>query len=178
MASNTFSSDMANQRVAELLPGKVATDDSVWSEIRTAVRPLASLKITVTLFALSIFLILAGTLAQTEKNMWEVMGQYFYPYIAWIDIRVFFPYSFFPDWPAKLPDLRESNFAFPFPGGAFIGVAMFVNLGAAFISRFPLQARGTRLVVGAAVLLAGAIVTAVVILGGHNTEGLQAQPIL
>ncbi|MCA9164564.1 MAG: cytochrome c biogenesis protein ResB, partial [Planctomycetales bacterium] len=44
--------------------------------------------------------------------------------------------------------------------------------------RFPLQARGTRLVVGTGVLLAGALVTAVVILSGHNTEGLQAQPIL
>src|SRR4051812_26474543 len=60
--------------------------------------PLASLKLTVTLFALSIFLIFAGTLAQDSKDMLEVMRLYFRTLFAWIDFQVFFPRAFFPNY--------------------------------------------------------------------------------
>ncbi len=38
---------------------------------------LASLKLTVTLFAMAIFIILAGTLAQAENSLWQVIEDYF-----------------------------------------------------------------------------------------------------
>src|ERR1700677_1553269 len=57
---------------------------------------LASLRLTVLLFALAIMLIFAGTLAQVNKDIWEVMGLYFRAWVAWIPLQVFFPASFFP----------------------------------------------------------------------------------
>ena len=59
---------------------------------------LASLRLTVTLFALSIFIILVGTLAQTQKNMWDVRVDYFHTWWAWIELQVFFPAAWFPNW--------------------------------------------------------------------------------
>ena len=53
--------------------------------------PLASLRLTVTLFALGIFIILVGTLAQTQKNMWDVRADYFHTWWTWIELQVFFP---------------------------------------------------------------------------------------
>ena len=47
------------------------------SELLTWLRPLASLKLTVVLFLASIVLIMVGTLAQADKNMWEVLALYF-----------------------------------------------------------------------------------------------------
>ena len=48
-----------------------------------------SLKLTVTLLALSMVLIFVGTLAQVDKGIWTVMDQYFRCWIAWIELSVF-----------------------------------------------------------------------------------------
>ena len=50
-------------------------EDPVWPVLKTLLQPLASLKLTVALFAMSIFIVLAGTLAQVEKEIWEVVDQ-------------------------------------------------------------------------------------------------------
>ena len=47
---------------------------------------LASLRLTVALFAMAIFLIFAGTMAQVDKDIWEVMDQYFRTWLAWIPL--------------------------------------------------------------------------------------------
>ena len=49
-----------------------------------------SLKLTVTLLALSMVLIFVGTLAQVDKGIWTVMDQYFRCWIAWIELSVEF----------------------------------------------------------------------------------------
>ena len=69
------------------------------------VTALSSLKLTVTLLGMAIFLVFAGTLAQREKGICTVMEQYFRCWVAWIEFRVFCP--------------REWNVSggFPFPGG-------------------------------------------------------------
>jgi len=90
-------------------------------------KPFASLRLTVTLFALMIFLIFAGTLAQTEQGIWAVLDQYFRTLLAWIDIR---PLTF---------GLIDSDFAFPYPGGWLIGGLLLINLMAAHIIRFALS---------------------------------------
>jgi hypothetical protein len=128
---------------------------------------LASLKLTVTLFFLAIVLIFVGTLAQVDKDVWQVVDGYFRSVVAWIDFQVFFPRSFFPQ-------MSPVSGGFWFPGGWTIGVAMAVNLVAAHLMRFRIQARGLRLAVGLTAIAAGAALTWLVIAGGHNQEGLQA----
>ncbi|MEZ6101879.1 MAG: cytochrome c biogenesis protein CcsA [Pirellulaceae bacterium] len=141
------------------------------SPVRAALQAMASLKLTVVLFALAVILIFAGTLAQAELNMWEVMSQYFRGPIAWIDLNVFFPEAFFPGLPTVPGTI-------PFPGGLTIGVLMAVNLLAAHTVRFKVQARGTQLWIGVAVIALGVCVTYLVVAAGSNPDGFQGEPIV
>src|ERR1700761_6550401 len=81
------------------------SDFSIWDGIKRILEPLASLRLTVALFAVSIFLILAGTFAQVDKDIWEVIGQYFRCWFAWISFPIFFPPSFVPETPANSEDV-------------------------------------------------------------------------
>ena len=138
-------------------------------------RPIASLKIAVALFAMAIFLVLAGTMAQVHKDIWEVVRDYFRTDVAWIEWRVFFPKSFFMGTALEgLTDIEEGK-GFPFPGGWLIGGAMTVNLLAAHAIRFKVQAKGSRLVSGLAVIAIGAALTAGVILWGSMQSGKENQ---
>jgi hypothetical protein len=47
------------------------------SKLPAPIRAIASLRLTVTLFGLGIFLTLAGTLAQREAGIWTVLDGYF-----------------------------------------------------------------------------------------------------
>ena len=68
----------------------------------------ASLKIAVSLFAMAIFLVLAGTLAQVNKDIWEVVRDYFRTPVAWIEWRVFFPKSFLMGtWLEGMTDIEK-----------------------------------------------------------------------
>ena len=130
---------------------------------------LASLKLTVTLFALSIFLILIGTLAQIDMGIWEVMEDYFTSWVAIVPFQVFFPRSWFPNW-QNIPG------SLPFPGGASIGTMTVVNLIAAHLIRFKIQARGFRLATGLTTIVLGIFVTALLVMSGHNIDGTQGNP--
>ena len=46
----------------------------------------ASLRLTVVLFALAMFLIFVGTLAQATQGIWQAIEAYFRTPIAWIDM--------------------------------------------------------------------------------------------
>ncbi|MFM8581163.1 MAG: hypothetical protein ACKOFW_06615, partial [Planctomycetaceae bacterium] len=81
---------------------------SLWTQVRRWLVPLASLRLTVWLLAMSIFIVLAGTLAQTQADVWVVVRDYFRTAIAWIPLQVFFPKSFFPNLP-EIPGM------IPFP---------------------------------------------------------------
>ncbi len=115
-------------------------------------RPLASLRLTVTLFALSIVLVFVGTLAQEKETMWDVLSHYFRTWVAWVPLDVFFPDSFFP----KLPTIPGK---FPFPGGWSIGLLLGLNLFAAHATRFKVQAKGGRLYAGLGIIAAGVALT-------------------
>ena len=115
------------------------------------------------LFALAIVLIFAGTLAQVNKDIWEVMNLYFRAWIAWIPLQIFFPPVFFPKL-AAVPG------GFYFPGGFLIASVMAANLLAAHGVRFTVQARGARLVAGLAVIVLGILITLLVVLGGSDKE--------
>ncbi|MCC9657118.1 cytochrome c biogenesis protein [Rhodopirellula halodulae] len=128
-----------------------------------------SLKLTVTLFALSIILVLVGTLAQDEMNMQEVKQRYFLSWIAPLHIDDFFPQAFYRH-AQPIPGIL------PFPGGAMIGALLMINLIAAKITRFRLQASGGRLAAGVGFLVAGFLVAGVIVFTGHSDDGLQGTP--
>lgn len=144
--------------------------DSAYDVLELLLSPLASLKLTVTLFALSIFIIFVGTLAQAEMSMWEVKNQFFESYITRIPFNVMMPKSFFPG----RPDFGD--WAFYFPGGATIGLLLLLNLISAHVIRFKIRAQGAHLAIGVLGMTIGAAITFVVILGGHNRDGIQGLP--
>jgi ABC-type transport system involved in cytochrome c biogenesis permease subunit len=185
------------------------------------IAPLGSLKIAVVSFALSIALILIGTLAQVNRDIWEVLEVYFKVWFTWVEVPIFFPQSWVPPtWDAvtkvrlfvaatvgfacvsaALIWLNESvvRFArqiasavlgvsiglslssliyggFWFPGGATIGLVMAINLAAAHLTRYRIQAKGNFFSAGLGVTALGLILTWLVIASGHNTDGFQGEP--
>lgn len=161
MATDTLSTESLLPADARIELGPIAN---------AVLAPFASLRLTVALFALSIFIIFVGTLAQVEKDMWEVIDLYFRSYVAWIDLQLFFPSTWFPSLAGKVPG------TFPVPGGFTVGVLMAANLVAAHLVRFKTQAKGPELAIGLAIIAVGVIVTYFVIAAGHNQGGLQGQP--
>ncbi len=157
---------------------------SVPQAIRDVLKPLASMKLTVVLFALSVFLVFTGTLVQTRVGIWQVMDNYFRSWFAWIEFKIFFPPAwipglvskqwqpFFMDFPGKGAPLQ----GFYFPGGFLIGSLMALNLAAAHLLRFTFQAKGRRLYAGWAVIALGCVATYLVITGGSNPNGVQGEP--
>lgn len=140
-------------------PREVARPQAgVLDTVRAALTPLASLRLTVALLSLSLILVLAGTLAQVDRDVWYVVREYFRTWVAWIEVRIFFPRS----WGIS------ENLVFPFPGGKLLGAALAVNLLAAHGVRFKVAARGARLWLGWATIALGAAVTYGVIASGSN----------
>src|SRR5436190_16478628 len=150
--------------------------------------PLASLKLTVILFAMAIVIVMAGTLAQVNADVWDVVDEYFRirpsqlaegglgalkAFFVWIPGQIFLPGAFFPTAP-KLPDWV----GFWFPKGWVIGGVMLLNLLSAHLIRFKLQARGTRLVVGLWLLAMGVLTTWLVVASGSNADGFQTQTLI
>ncbi|MEX0727299.1 MAG: cytochrome c biogenesis protein CcsA [Planctomycetaceae bacterium] len=160
-----------NNEVLSSLPQDDAGDYSLSQWMVYCLTPMASLKLTVTFFALAIFLIFAGTLAQVDKDIWQVVDEYFRSAIVWIDLQVFFPQSFFPSKPV-VPG------GFWFPGGWLIGAILAVNLLSAHLIRFKVQAKGSKLMLGIGVIAVGALATWMAIESGSNPDGLQAEPII
>jgi hypothetical protein len=52
-------------------------------------KTLASLRITVVLFALCLLLVLYGTLAQRESGLWTVVSLYFRSIVVWVPTNIF-----------------------------------------------------------------------------------------
>ncbi|MCH8839210.1 MAG: cytochrome c biogenesis protein CcsA [Planctomycetes bacterium] len=122
--------------------------------IAPLLRPLASLRLTVVLFASSIILVLAGTLAQIDYDIWYVVANYFRCWIAWIELKIFFPRAW--DVPG----------VFPFPGGWLIGAALSLNLLVAHATRFKVTGVGRALWLGSVLIVTGAVLTYFVIQSG------------
>lgn len=126
---------------------------------------LASLRLTVALFAFSIFLVFAGTLAQVDHGVWDVVNRsYFRVWFAWIEFQAF---ERLIQMFAKGAVLNLRG-GFYFPGGLTLGSLLMLNLVAAHSVRFKIAASGTRLWTGLACIAAGAVVTALVIRSGMN----------
>ncbi len=82
--------------------------------VLAVLKVLASLKITVVLFAMAIFIVFVGTLAQTENDIWKVVHTYFRSAFVWIPFQIFpghLIFMFFPGMKTAIPG------SFPFFGG-------------------------------------------------------------
>ncbi|QEG35666.1 cytochrome c biogenesis protein [Bythopirellula goksoeyrii] len=137
------------QDYRETIPPHITTSQtarkiSLFAEI---IAGFASLRLTVVLFALSIFLILAGTLAQIDHDIWFVVHRYFRTLVAWIDVQIFFPRS----W-----DIAG---VFPFPGGWTLGALLGANLLAAHLTRFKVSGSGNQLRFGSGLIVVGILLT-------------------
>src|SRR5690242_694792 len=79
---------------------------------------LASLRLTVVLFSLSIVLVFCGTLAQVDSGIWTAVNQYFRSAYVWIPLQIFVPFGqvFF-----GVPQGAHVPGGFPFPGGWLLG---------------------------------------------------------
>jgi len=122
--------------------------------VKPYLKSLASLKLTVALLAVSMLLVLAGTLAQIDMGIWQVQKKYFHSLLVWVEFQVFLPR------PAAGGQTVPGGF--PLPGGYTIGALMLVNLLAAHSIRFKLTWRRSGIIMihlGLILLLLGELAT-------------------
>lgn len=111
---------------------------TAWEWVKLILKPIASLRVTVVLFALSMFLVFCGTLAQVEMGLWTAMDEYFRSAFVWIPFQLFVKFAqiFF-----RLDPSLEVGGSFPFPGGWLLGGLLLANLLAAHLVRFRISWR-------------------------------------
>jgi len=120
----------------EATPLLQAEHRTLWHRIRRLLSPLASLRLTVVLFAMSMFLVFCGTVAQKEMGLWTSVYSYFRSALVWIPLDLFVKVGqvFF-----GLPPSTHLGGSFPFPGGWLLGGLLLANLLAAHLVRFKLS---------------------------------------
>jgi ABC-type transport system involved in cytochrome c biogenesis permease subunit len=160
MANRVCDDDRSPNPVEKGDPSQSGMIDTV---LFAVVDVLTSLKLTVILLALAIFIVLAGTMAQVSKDIWQVTDEFFRTPLAWVDLQIFFPPHWFPGLPAVPGRI-------PFPGGWLIGFLMAINLLTTYIVRLQVNARGPRLAAGVAILALGSLMTWLVIVSGSNKD--------
>ncbi len=116
------------------MPPAASSLDRFTSLLRTVFGPLASLRITVVLFALASLLVWFGTLAQKGQGVWTAVDVYFYSWIAKVELKYLLEFGkiFF----GTRPD-ATTDWWIPFPGGKLIGTLMTINMAAAYLIRLP-----------------------------------------
>jgi ABC-type transport system involved in cytochrome c biogenesis permease subunit len=167
MSVSALPADRALPRAAERRREAVTLDKAFsW-----VLQDFASLQLTVILFLLAMFVIWVGTTAQADADIWEVVDRYFRSFFMEVSFKYVFPAQFFPAFLNALPG------KFYAPGGMCVGLMMMMNLLAAHLWRFKVQASGTRLIAGLGMTAFGVLITFLVIASGHNSQGLQGVPL-
>ena len=168
MSSTTLPGDLSSGRKdGEAFPQELE------NSLMTAIRALASLKLTCVLFILAMFIVFVGSLAQARRDVWQVMAEYFRTYIAWIQVRDLFPPSMFGDQGDKIAESLGIFGKIPFPGGWTIGWIMLANLTTAHALKFRVRAEGLRLAAGIGLVVVGLILTAGVVITGNMQTGVE-----
>lgn len=159
---------LVNEAVRETLDVVAPRRQSAGAMMR-ALQALASLRLTVVLFALSLVLVFVGTLAQMDAGIGTVVKEYFRWFYVWVPLQLFvrfgqvffgIPYGF------QLPG------SFPFPGGWTLGTLLLVNLLAAHAIRFRLTWKRSGILIlhtGLIVLMVGELLTGVFASEGQMT---------
>lgn len=111
------------------------TKSRAWLAVGRVLDFLASPRLTVVLVLAAIGIVMIGTLAQVQMDIWEVVHDYFRAWVCWVDLSLLFPVSLFP-WAASTDWESLAVRRFPYPGGALIGLALVVNLAAVFVCVF------------------------------------------
>jgi ABC-type transport system involved in cytochrome c biogenesis permease subunit len=93
--------------------------------LKKVVAPVASLRLTVVLLAISMIVILAGTTAQSHMGIWQVQEKYFHSFFCWIDLDLLAPLV-----KTHIPG------AIPMLGGYSLIVLLLANLLTAHTLRF------------------------------------------
>jgi ResB-like family len=127
---------------------------------------LGSLKLTVGLLVLAVFIIWVASLQQTRTDIWAVKAQHFSSPVVCIPFSIFFPPAWFP----QLQSLQGNCYL---PSGITVLVAMIINLLAAHLVRMRIQASGSRLIAGIIVGAMGFAVTWVVVFSAQDPDGFQ-----
>ena len=109
---------------------------TAWQKVRGVLGILASLRLTVILFALSLFLVFCGTLAQVELGLGTAVESYFRSAFVMIPFQLFVKFG-----QVFFGISKEAHIAgsFPFPGGWLLGGLLLVNLLAAHAVRFKMS---------------------------------------
>jgi ABC-type transport system involved in cytochrome c biogenesis permease subunit len=130
------------------------------SPVKRAFQALASLRLTVALFGLSLVLVFVGTLAQKDASTFTVVSGYFHSFFVWVPFGVFFP------------ERMHIGGGFPFVGGYVIGGALLINLLAAHAVRFRLTWKRSGILIlhaGLILLLVGELITGLFAVEGRMT---------
>ncbi|MFK7790877.1 MAG: ResB protein required for cytochrome C biosynthesis, partial [Phycisphaeraceae bacterium] len=109
---------------------------------------LASLRLTVVLLTMSMYLIFVGTLAQVELGIWQVVEKYFR------SLYVEVPFDVFRSLLYPGSDVRWGGWH-PFPGGFLVIGLLLVNLLAAHAMRFKVTGKGKLLWTGVGLMIFG-----------------------
>lgn len=142
---------------------------------------LASLRLTVTLLVLGMYLIFVGTLAQVENGIWVVVRDYF----RQGNIELFgFPTGFvqvpFDVFRSLLYPGSETTWkgSHPFPGGFLIIGALVINLLAAHAMRYKVKGKGTPLMLGWLLIAIGAAAAGYTVLEPQTSATIQQDVML
>ena len=136
---------------------------------RAIISPLASLKLTVFLLVLAVAVVFIATLDQTRADVFQVKMKHFNNVFVAVPFQTFFV----PRW---FPDMQNVPGTFYIPSGLTILVMMLVNLTAAHVLRFKLQAKGGKLLAGIVAAIVAGFVTWAVIFNGQSATGFQTAP--
>jgi hypothetical protein len=135
-------------------------------------RAVASLRVTVVLFLLSLILVFYGTLAQVDNGIWTVVKQYFRSGFVKIPMNVVLLHA--NRLNGLNPQTHEPVVNFPrwvpYPGGWLLGGLLLVNLLAAHAVRFQLSWKRSGILLlhaGLIVMMLGELVTGLVAIEGQ-----------
>ena len=176
MSSETPNAAPADSTRPETFGFEAPPSTSLIEVLRPVLGPLSSLKLAVSMFACSLFLVMIGTLAQVDADIWDVVAQYFRCWFAWVPLRTLHPLFARMESVEPLRDFFHGlspSVGIWFPGGFLIGAIMTVNLVSAFIMKFHIQAKGNRLYAGAAVSLIGLFGIGLAVASGGSQTGIQ-----
>ncbi len=137
--------------------------------VQAILTPLSSLRLTVVLLGLSVLVTFLITLQQSERDMWEIKNDHFSSVLVQVPFQTIMVRSWFPDAP-PLPG------SFVIPSGFTLIVLLLMNLIAAHMLRFRLQASGGRLIGGLVVAAIGALFTWAIIFNTRSATTFQAEP--
>lgn len=138
---------------------------------KAIIAPLASLKLTVFLLVLAVFITFVATLDQTRSDVYIVKMKHFDNLFVEVPFQTFFV----PRW---FPNHQNIPGSFYLPSGLSVLVLMLMNLSAAHLLRFRLQAKGKQLLIGLLATGFATFLTWAIIFSGQGGDGLQSSPPL